>query len=120
MARKKYDTKLARLKHSNKEESRLLQILSVDTRGLICQNCQRKSIAKRGDRLICLNCGEEYLFETKDIYNKKMNSYNPYNQRKNSRNNERHTESWSVRGHERHYSDGKVVYVNPYMKGKIK
>ena len=27
------------------------------------------------------------------------------------------TESWTVRGHYRHYASGKVVYVKPYTKG---
>lgn len=30
----------------------------------------------------------------------------------------RTAECWSVRGHMRHYKDGKVVYVRPYEKGK--
>lgn len=27
------------------------------------------------------------------------------------------TESWTFRGHYRHYKSGKIVYVNPYTKG---
>lgn len=30
----------------------------------------------------------------------------------------RHTESWEVRGHYRHYKTGKTVYIEPYIKGK--
>lgn len=32
----------------------------------------------------------------------------------------RHIEAWGVRGHERHYKSGKVVFVKPYTKGKGK
>lgn len=31
---------------------------------------------------------------------------------------QRKTESWGVCGHYRHYKSGKVVFVNPYIKGK--
>ena len=30
----------------------------------------------------------------------------------------RHCEAWGVRGHYRHYKNGKVVYIAPYQKGK--
>ena len=32
----------------------------------------------------------------------------------------RHIEAWGVRGHERHYKNGKVVFIKPYTKGKGK
>lgn len=32
----------------------------------------------------------------------------------------RHAESWNVRGHERHYKSGKIVYVKPHKKGEGK
>lgn len=32
----------------------------------------------------------------------------------------RHIEAWGVRGHKRHYKNGKVVFVKPYTKGKGK
>lgn len=31
---------------------------------------------------------------------------------------QRHTESWSVRGHQRHLKSGKVIWIKPYIKGK--
>lgn len=31
---------------------------------------------------------------------------------------ERHTESWMVRGHVRHYRSGKTVFIQPFRKGK--
>lgn len=31
---------------------------------------------------------------------------------------ERHTDSWVVSGHPRHYKSGKVIYIQPYVKGK--
>jgi hypothetical protein len=31
---------------------------------------------------------------------------------------QRHTESWKVRGHWRHYKNGKSVWIEPYTKGK--
>lgn len=34
-----------------------------------------------------------------------------------SKKRQRLTESWTVRGHYRHYKSGKTVYVNPYTKG---
>lgn len=34
------------------------------------------------------------------------------------RHNQRHTESWSVRGHWRHYKNGKTVFIEPFTKGK--
>lgn len=30
----------------------------------------------------------------------------------------RHTDSWGVRGHYRHYKNGKVVFVSPHTRGK--
>lgn len=30
----------------------------------------------------------------------------------------RHCEAWGVRGHYRHYKNGKVVYIAPYQKGR--
>jgi hypothetical protein len=30
---------------------------------------------------------------------------------------ERHTEAWTVSGHPRHYKNGKVIYIKPYVKG---
>lgn len=35
-----------------------------------------------------------------------------------SRKRQRITESWCVRGHYRHYKNGKKVYIDPYIKGK--
>lgn len=35
-----------------------------------------------------------------------------------ARNYTRHIESWGVRGHYRHYKNGKVVYIKPHFKGK--
>ena len=32
----------------------------------------------------------------------------------------RHTEAWTVRGHVRHYKNGKTVFIKPYQKGKGK
>lgn len=32
----------------------------------------------------------------------------------------RHCEAWGVRGHYRHYKNGKVVFIKPYTKGKGK
>lgn len=40
--------------------------------------------------------------------------------KKNNEKNQRLTESWSVRGHYRHYASGKTVYVKPYTKGSGK
>lgn len=34
------------------------------------------------------------------------------------RTNEKHAESWSVRGHQRKLKSGKVIHVKPYIKGK--
>lgn len=36
----------------------------------------------------------------------------------NSKKRQRLTETWNVRGHYRHYKNGKKVYINPYTKGK--
>lgn len=35
-----------------------------------------------------------------------------------SRTFERHTESWTVSGHPRHYKNGKVIFIKPYVKGQ--
>lgn len=35
-----------------------------------------------------------------------------------SKKRQRFVETWTVRGHYRHYASGKVVYVKPYTKGK--
>lgn len=40
--------------------------------------------------------------------------YEPHNMRKYNR----HCEKWGVRGHYRHYKNGKVVFIKPYSKGK--
>ena len=34
------------------------------------------------------------------------------------RHNQRHTESWSVRGHWRHYKNGKTIFIEAFNKGK--
>lgn len=34
------------------------------------------------------------------------------------RHNQRHTESWSVRGHWRHYRNGKTIFIEAFNKGK--
>lgn len=34
------------------------------------------------------------------------------------RHNQRHTESWSVRGHWRHYKNGKTIFIESFDKGK--
>ena len=39
-------------------------------------------------------------------------------QKLNSKKRQRLTETWNVRGHYRHYKNGKKVYINPYTKGK--
>ena len=35
----------------------------------------------------------------------------------NPRSFNRHCEAWGVRGHYRHYKNGKVVFIHPYIKG---
>lgn len=35
-----------------------------------------------------------------------------------SRTRQRFTETWCVRGHYRHYQNGKTIYIKPYIKGK--
>lgn len=41
-----------------------------------------------------------------------------YDPHESARQYEKHCESWGVRGHYRHYKSGKVVFIQPYTKGK--
>lgn len=47
-------------------------------------------------------------------------TYQYVNQYSDKRNYERHTDSWDVRGHYRHYKNGNVVFIKPFKKGDKK
>ena len=46
-----------------------------------------------------------------------VKEYSNTNINTDKRNYERHTESWTVRGHYRHYKSGKVVWIEPSTRG---
>jgi hypothetical protein len=46
----------------------------------------------------------------KVTYDEEMKDYN-------NRTFQRHVDSWTVSGHHRHYKNGKVIFINPYIKG---
>lgn len=54
----------------------------------------------------------------KYIYRVKYIIENPQDAPTKKRTMNRHTESWDVCGHPRHYKNGKVIWVKPYVKGK--
>lgn len=58
--------------------------------------------------------GKEYQSQTIKIQNISVQYvYEPHA----TRDYHRHCEAWGVRGHYRHYKNGKVVYIKPHIKG---
>lgn len=89
---------------TNKETryTKILDIIKVKTRG------KGKSIKKYKPAVKKTNNSSIKLLSTKKTRVIKEESSKTYN---------RHTDTWDVRGHYRHYKGGKVVWVNSYKKG---
>lgn len=57
-------------------------------------------------------------YESQPIFVKDISIKYVYEPHEKTREYERHCEAWGVRGHYRHYKNGKVIFVKPFTKGK--